>query len=97
MATAKKSSKSSTSKSSEKKKAPEKKVEEVNPVGRPREIFKVTSNDGMSASDEAALKQIADYMQVTESRAALAMVKRAIFDTRIRGVSGVAAQLMPHR
>lgn len=94
MATAKKSS---TSKSSPKKKAPAKKDEETNPVGRPREIFKVTSNDGMSASDEAALKEIAGYMQVTDSQAALAMVKKAIFDTRLRGVSGVAAQLMPHR
>jgi len=94
MATAKKSS---TSKSSPKKKAPAKKDEETNPVGRPREIFKITSNDGMSASDEAALKEIAGYMQVTDSQAALAMVKKAIFDTRLRGVSGVASQLMPHR
>ena len=89
--------KSSTSK---KKAAPKKeapKTEEVNPVGRPREIAKITSNAGLTPDEEETLNQIAGYMQVTPSQAVKAALKLCIWNTRLRGVPGVANQLMPHR
>jgi len=98
MATAKKSSKSSTSKSSEKKKAPEKKVEEaVNPVGRPKEIVKLTSNDGLSAESQLYLEKIANQMHVTPAEAVQAMLSLMVQRCRVSGVGGVAAELQRYK
>ena len=89
--------KSSASKKREAPKTEAPKVEEANPVGRPREIAKITSNDGMTPGEEEALSQIANYMQVTPSQVVKAALKFCIWNTRLRGVAGVANQLMPHR
>ena len=89
-----------TSEPKPKKEAPKKetpKTEEVNPVGRPREIAKITSNDGLMPDEEETLNQIAGYMQVTPSQAVKAALKFCIWNTPLRGVPGVANQLMPHR